>query len=69
MSDEGKSVELEKDEEDGSIDCGKAPSCPEFIVPPEGKSYDVYKICEQGNELFDLPKPSRSNSAKSGQRN
>ena len=70
MSDEGMSVESEMDEEDGSIDCGKAPSCPEFIVPPEGKSYDVYKIFEQGNRLFNLPKPSRSNSLKKGgQRN
>ena len=64
MSDEGKSVELEMDEEDGSIDCGKAPSCPEFIVPPEGKSYDVYKICEQGEKLFVLSKQSRNTSAR-----
>ena len=66
MSDEGKSVELEMDEEDGNIDCGKASSCPELVVPPEGKSYDVYKFCEQGNKLFVLQKPSRNTSAKMG---
>ena len=69
MSDEGKSVEFKKYEEDGSIDCGKAPSCPEFVVPPESKCYDVFKFCKQGIELFVLPKPSRNTSAKSRQIN